>query len=52
VATEICIAELDGLLRNGKDTPQRTKKVFIDLQDHLSQKSDLTFDFVARPGVS
>ncbi len=52
MTTEICGFELDEVLQNWNDTPQRTKKAFIALKDHLSQKSDLTFDFVARPGVS
>ena len=45
-------AELDELLQNWQDTSHRTKKAFLDLKEHLSQKSGLTFDFVARPGVS
>ena len=31
--------ELDELLRNWKDTPQQTKKAFLQLKDHLSQKT-------------
>lgn len=44
--------ELDELLRNWKDTPQQTKKAFLQLKDHLSQKTGLTLDFNARPGVT
>jgi len=44
--------ELDELLQTWQDTSHRTKKAFLDLKEHLSQKSGLAFDFVARPGVS
>ena len=44
--------ELEELLSNWNDTEQQTKRAFNALRDHLSRKSDLAFEFVARPGVS
>jgi len=44
--------ELDALLAQWTDNAQQTKKVFHYLRDHLTRKTDLIFEFVARPGVS
>ena len=43
---------LDELLQNWTDTPHLTKKVFLHLKDHLSNRPRLTLDFNARPGVT
>jgi hypothetical protein len=43
---------LDSFLSHWTDNAQQTKKVFHYLRDHLTRKPDLTFEFVARPGVS
>lgn len=52
MTTHLENVELNELLQNWTDTTRQTKKAFVDLQSHLSQKNDLAFDFVARPGVS
>lgn len=44
--------KLDELLSNWTDSEQQTKRAFNALRGHLSPKSDLIFEFVARPGVS
>jgi hypothetical protein len=43
---------LNELLQNWPDTPPHTKKAFLRLKDHLSNKTGLTLDFNARPGVT
>ena len=43
---------LNELLQNWPDTPPHTKKAFLRLKDHLSNKTGLTLDFHARPGVT
>ena len=45
-------AALNQLLNDWTDTPSQTKKAFLHLKNHLCQKTDLTLDFVARPGVT
>jgi hypothetical protein len=50
--TAIAAPELDALLSQWTDNDQQSKKTFQHFQDHLVRKPDLTFDFVARPGVS
>ena len=44
--------ELDLLLSQWTDNAHQTKKTFHHLRKHLTRKSDLIFEFVARPGVS
>jgi len=43
---------LNELLQNWADTPPYTKQAFLRLKDHLCNKTGLTLDFVARPGVT
>jgi hypothetical protein len=43
---------LNELLQNWPETPPHTKKAFLRLKDHLSNKTGLTLDFNARPGVT
>lgn len=43
---------LNQLLQTWEDAPSHTKKAFLHLKDHLCYKTDLTLDFVARPGVT
>ena len=44
--------ELEALLSQWSDNAQQTPKAFHHLRAHLTRKPDLTFQFVARPGVS
>jgi hypothetical protein len=48
----IADTELDAFLFQWTDTAQQTQKAFHHLRDHLTRKPALTFEFVARPGVS
>ncbi|MBI9082940.1 MAG: hypothetical protein JEZ11_05035 [Desulfobacterales bacterium] len=45
-------AELENLLANWTDSPQKIKKAFIRLLEHLQQKEGIALSFVARPGVT
>ena len=44
--------ELNAFLSQWTDNAHQTKKAFHHLQDHLAGKPELTFELVARPGVS
>jgi hypothetical protein len=44
--------ELDTLINTWNDTESKTKKAFIELQDHLNTFEDTSFEFIARPNVS
>ncbi|CAN2040846.1 conserved hypothetical protein [Candidatus Magnetomoraceae bacterium gMMP-15] len=44
--------EINSFLEDWKDNPKQNKKAFIVLKDHLAAKSEIKFDFKARPGVS
>lgn len=43
---------LDGFIHSWQETPQQTKSAFLRLHEHLAAQADLTFTFIARPGVS
>jgi len=44
--------ELDALLNDWKDNDNQTRKAFTELVDYVNTLSDITLDFVSRPGVS
>lgn len=44
--------ELDALLNDWKDNDNQTRKAFTELVDHVNSLSDITLEFVSRPGVS
>ncbi len=44
--------ELDALLNDWKDNDNQTRKAFTELVDHVNTLSDITLEFVSRPGVS
>lgn len=44
--------ELDALLNDWKDNDNQTRKAFTELVDHVNSLSDISLEFVSRPGVS
>jgi hypothetical protein len=43
---------VDEFLQQWAETPEQTRKAFLELRQHLLQKERMSFEFVARPGVS
>lgn len=44
--------ELDALLNDWKDNDNHTRKAFTELVDYVNTLSDITLEFISRPGVS
>jgi hypothetical protein len=44
--------ELDAFLEGWEETPENVKTVFLQVKECLLNKEGVTFEFVARPGVT
>ena len=49
---ETKIPELDEFLDQWTDSPNQTKKAFLQLFDHLKQKDHIQFEFIPREGLT
>lgn len=44
--------ELEKFISGWEDTESKTKKVFIELFEHIQKMDDVTLDFKPRPGIT
>ena len=51
-ATKKARSEMSELLKNWINDPQNIKIAFIKLKGNLSEKQNVSLDFISRPGVS
>jgi hypothetical protein len=43
---------IHAFLEGWEETPERNREVFVHLREYLRKKEGVTFDFIARPGLT
>ncbi len=45
-------SELNAFIEEWEETPEKNKEAFLHLKEYLAGKTGVTFEFIARPGVT